>query len=61
MRQIGAVGVALAAAFALTSAAAAVSIGKRAPDFSLKRLGGGRLALRELRGKVVLLDFWTAG
>lgn len=31
---------------------------KPAPDFALKRVGGGRLALSSLRGKVVLLNFW---
>ena len=35
--------------------------GKPAPPFSLRKLGGGRLAFRDLRGKAVLLSFWTAG
>jgi len=30
-----------------------------APDFNLERVGGGRMALSELRGKLVLLDFWA--
>ncbi len=38
----------------------AVRTGKPAPSFSLRKLGGGRLALRDLRGKTVLLSFWTS-
>lgn len=30
-----------------------------APDFSLRALDGTRVRLRDLRGKVVLLNFWT--
>jgi cytochrome c biogenesis protein CcmG/thiol:disulfide interchange protein DsbE len=30
-----------------------------APDFSLKELGGGAISLKELRGKVVILNFYT--
>ncbi|MGQ0506557.1 MAG: TlpA family protein disulfide reductase [Myxococcaceae bacterium] len=32
---------------------------KPAPDFTAQKLGGGTLSLSELRGKVVLLDFWA--
>jgi cytochrome c biogenesis protein CcmG, thiol:disulfide interchange protein DsbE len=37
-------------------------IGKKAPDFTVATMvnGKGKVALEELRGKVVLLDFWAA-
>lgn len=28
------------------------------PDFDLERIGGGRVRLSELRGKIVVVDFW---
>jgi peroxiredoxin len=34
-------------------------VGARAPDFSLDLLGGGQVALSELRGNIVILDFWA--
>jgi hypothetical protein len=30
-----------------------------APDFTLKELGGGNISFKELRGKVVLLNFFA--
>ena len=36
-----------------------VSDGRQAPGFTAERYGGGTLSLSELRGKVVLLDFWA--
>jgi peroxiredoxin len=33
--------------------------GSPAPDFALETLDGKRIALRELRGSVVLVDFWA--
>jgi len=30
-----------------------------APDFTLKELGGGKVSLRELRGKIVVLNFFA--
>lgn len=38
--------------------ATSVTVGSEAPDFRLGTLKGPRVALSELRGKVVLLDFW---
>jgi peroxiredoxin len=35
-------------------------INRLAPDFILPTLGGGRLALSDLRGQVVVLNFWSA-
>ena len=31
-----------------------------APDFTLKKLGGGKLFLTELRGKIILLNFFAS-
>lgn len=39
----------------------ALRSGEAAPPFDLPRLGGGRLSLASLKGKVVLLAFWTPG
>jgi peroxiredoxin len=33
--------------------------GPKAPDFTLKTLSGGQITLSELKGKVVLVDFWS--
>ena len=30
-----------------------------APDLTLKELGGGRISLKELRGKIILLNFFA--
>jgi len=34
-------------------------VGNTAPAFTLARIGGGDLSLVDLRGKVVLVDFWA--
>lgn len=34
-------------------------VGQPAPDFTLPLVGGGEVTLSELRGKVVLLNFWA--
>jgi peroxiredoxin len=38
---------------------AGVQKGQRAPEFSLPSLKGSNVALSQLRGKVVLVDFWA--
>lgn len=35
-------------------------IGDKAPDFKLKALDGSEIALADLRGKIVVLNFWSA-
>ena len=30
-----------------------------APDFTLKELGGGKISLKEFRGKIILLNFFA--
>lgn len=35
-------------------------VNRPAPDFSLPRVGGGRLGLYDLRGSIVVLHFWSA-
>jgi hypothetical protein len=30
-----------------------------APDLALKELGGGKISLKELRGKIILLNFFA--
>jgi thiol-disulfide isomerase/thioredoxin len=41
------------------NAIAAGEIGSRLPDFSVKDLQGREISSAELRGKVVLVDFWA--
>jgi peroxiredoxin len=38
----------------------ALSLGKPAPDFSLKTTKGEVISLKDVKGKVVLLDFWAS-
>jgi peroxiredoxin len=37
----------------------AAEVGRAAPDFRLERLDGGDLRLSDLRGKVVIVNFWA--
>ena len=30
-----------------------------APDFTLQELGGGKISIKELRGKIILLNFFA--
>lgn len=45
---------------AAVAPACAIEAGQAAPAFSLPKLGGGALALGELKGQVVYLDFWAS-
>jgi peroxiredoxin len=36
-----------------------IAVGSQAPDFEVATLDGSQVALRQLAGKVVLLDFWA--
>ncbi|MDB5671235.1 MAG: TlpA family protein disulfide reductase [Alphaproteobacteria bacterium] len=51
--------VALAAAAHPASAAKPVRVGDMAPNFELKLIDGTKVSLDQLRGSVVLLNFWA--
>lgn len=42
-----------------TEASTLVKAGEEAPDFTVEMFDGGRVTLSQLRGKVVLLNFWA--
>ena len=44
---------------AKADATALVRAGETAPDFTVEMTDGSRVSLKELRGKVVLLNFWA--
>jgi peroxiredoxin len=51
----------VAAVLPLAVLGTVLALGLEAPSFDLERVdgGGGRASLKEYRGKVVVLDFWT--
>lgn len=51
---------ALLFSLAFAMPASAVESGRRAPQFSLSDLSGNPVQLAQLRGKVVVVDFWAS-
>ena len=51
---------ALAFGLLLSTAAAAVDVGERAPAFALPTAAGDTVSLERLQGKVVYVDFWAS-
>ena len=52
-------GLAIAVVAAASSAARALEVGDKAPDFELESSQGGKLKLSSLRGKNVLINFYV--
>ena len=50
---------ALAFVVAASSAAPALEVGDKAPDFELESSKGGKLKLSDLKGKNVLINFYV--
>lgn len=44
---------------AMSTVAAGVEVGEKAPDFELESTKGGKLKLSSLRGKNVLINFYV--
>ena len=55
----GLLSVAVAAFVVSRGAPTAVNAGEDAPGFELQKLGGGRVSLEDLRGRVVYVNFWA--
>jgi thiol-disulfide isomerase/thioredoxin len=58
LRIIAAVALLIAVSSA-SPALAGAKVGQPAPDFTVKTFDGRKIALSELRGKVVILNFWA--
>ena len=54
------VGTVLVLSLASVATVAAVEEGSRAPELNARTLDGQRLRMRDLRGKVVIVDFWAS-
>jgi len=50
----------LALVLAVATASAGAKVGDRAKDFSLPTLDGGTVKLSDLKGNIVLVDFWAS-
>ncbi|MBL4908520.1 MAG: TlpA family protein disulfide reductase [Alteromonadaceae bacterium] len=50
----------LIAALVLSANVQALTIGEKAPDFTLKNMAGKNLNLVEQRGNIILINFWAS-
>ena len=46
-------------ALAVFTFSASAQVGDKAPDFSLKAADGSKIELSQLKGKVVIVNFWA--
>jgi hypothetical protein len=58
-RLIFSLALAIAVVAAVSSAARALEVGDKAPDFELESSKGGKLKLSDLKGKNVLINFYV--
>lgn len=58
-KYILSVSLSIIVAFVAANVFAGISKGKTAPDFSLKSMTGENIRLSEMRGKVVMINFWA--
>lgn len=58
---IGVMTVGMMGAWAGVGAAAPSPVGKAAPEFSVTLTDGRTVALKDFRGKPVLVNFWASG